>query len=597
MRDSITGSSIVFNGEIYNFQALRDELIAAGQGFCTKSDTEVILIGYRQWGEAVFNRLRGMFAIALWDATQRRLLLVRDPVGKKPLVYGQCDGVFLFGSECKSLLTWPGLPREPDPVALHEFLTLQYVPAPRTGFRGLSRLMPGRIRIIGCDGREQERVYTQWSTPNEEHRSEPDLLAELRHLLEVSVRRRLVSDVPVGAFLSGGIDSAAVVATASHLSPTPLQTFCIGFSESAADERAEARVSAQHFGTMHREMEVTVDFAASLRDLAWFYDQPFADSSALATYAVAALARQYVSVALTGDGGDELFLGYTRYGDLAAHAGVERLPASLRYLSGRLAEMLPAGAEGWRAGRVLRRHLQALDVRNSRRYATTMAIFRDIDKQMGYGDFFGGQAYGSALDHWESWFAAAPDAVAGAAAADLHTYLPDGILHKVDIATMAHGLEARSPLLDYDLIQFAAALPSAMRMGGELKGLFKRALKPVLPAEILRRPKLGFGLPLEGWFRAGLDGYVEDLVLGDKARRRGLLQPEFTRRLWDEHRTGRMLHHPRLWALMMLELWFRTWIDPTELPTRLAGHSWPRAYCRWSVPVAWCRPTGLKEQR
>lgn len=568
---------IVLNGEIYNFRELRSDLEALGHRFRTRSDTEVVLEGYRAWGDGVLDRLRGMFAFALWDGPARRLLLARDPFGKKPLYYANHDGALLFASECKAIVAWPGFRRRPDLAAIHDYLTLQYVPSPRTAFEGVARLHPGEAMVVAQGAAPRFFRFASLPAPPTAPDTAPaaDLPAAIRNVLTQAVRKRLVADVPVGAFLSGGVDSSAVVALMAQEGGA-VKTFSAVFREAPYDERDAARLVSRRFATEHHEIELEAPDHNDLSELAWHFDQPFADSSAFGVYRLAALARHHVTVALSGDGGDELFLGYTRYEDLRRAQWVERLPKALRCALGHVAEVLPPAAEQWRPSRVLRRLLAAVDARDSRRYAAPMAYFRDIEKRDGYGPALAPYARASTLDVWQRYFDEAGGAVAGAAWADLNSYLPDDILVKLDVATMAHGLEARCPFLDFDLARSVAALPVEVRMsGGRLKGLLKEALAPLVPEEILSRPKMGFGMPILEWSRAGLAGVIDDTILSRRFAERGLFREAFVRRLVAEHRAGRVYHHPRVWALIMLELWYRTWIDEVAPPVGGTGFAAP----------------------
>lgn len=562
MTDAQNRAWITYNGEIYNFSTLRSELEAAGCVFRSRSDTEVILQGYLHWGDDIFGKLSGMFAVAIWDANRRRLVLARDPIGKKPLIYSRLGNTFLFASECKAILAWPGVPRQPNWQALHDYLTFQYVPSPLTAFQGLHRLLPGHMLSIEAGGAETIRRFAEWPELNEPLPPVSDLAGEIRTRLAAAVGRRLIADVPVGALLSGGVDSSAVVALAAQQSARPLKTFSVGFREPSFDERPMARIVASRYGTDHHELELHTEAIEHLPRLAWHFDQPFADPSALATFAVAQLARQHVPVVLSGDGGDELFLGYTRYADFHRSAWVDRSPRMLRRLAGAFSDHLPVALENWRPARVLRRFATSFEWRNSRRYSVPMAYFRDLEKKAGYGPALQQFAAVSSLDRWEAWFAMAPDALSGSVWADLNSYLPDDILVKLDMATMAHGLEARCPLLDSNVVRLALSIPVETRMPqNNLKALFKQAVARDLPAEILERPKMGFGLPLERWLNNGLSALVDEFVLSSRAIDRGLFKSDYLLRIAAEHRSGRLLHHPRLWALIMLEMWFRTWID------------------------------------
>lgn len=559
---------IVFNGEIYNFRELRSQLIEKGYHFNSHSDTEVILNGYHYWGKEIFTHLRGMFAIAIWDAGNDELVVARDRVGKKPLFYAWHKGVFLFGSEIKAILAYPGFSRKPDLEAIHHYLSLQYVPAPWSAFEGVKKVPQASYMVVSRIGNISVEKY--WQLPNpRESRQRPvqELQEELVSLIDESVRLRMISDVPLGAFLSGGVDSSAVVAMMARHSSGRVKTFCIGFDEAEYDERTYARMVAERYDTDHHEMVVRPNAMEILPKLIWHYNEPFADSSAVPTYYVSEIARQHVTVALNGDGGDESFLGYGRYKQCLQTEWISRLPHSLRRFSTHLAKAIPLSMERHRIPRVARRWLSYVSEKDSRRYAPSMAYFFEQDKISGYDEHLIPYLRSSSLDLLEQYFAQSPSYVGGAAWADIHTYLPDDLLVKVDIASMAHSLEARSPLLDHTLMEWAARIPPAQKMfNGETKSILKSAMEPFLPHEVLYRPKMGFGVPIDHWLRAEMKDFAYDTLLSTRARQRGLIKPEFVRTMLDEHCAGLRSHHTRLWALLMLELWFEMWIDPVEPP-------------------------------
>jgi asparagine synthase (glutamine-hydrolysing) len=573
---------LTYNGEIYNFSGLRDELSALGYVFRSRTDSEVIANGWHAWGPRLFGRLRGMFALALWDRRSRQLILARDRIGKKPLYYAppgyapplNANGqAFLFGSEIKAMLAWPGMARIPNLAALDHYLTLQYVPAPDTAFAGVRRLPPAHYLVVGADSagswREPELVrYWELPEPQTAH-PVPDLAELQRELiahLEEAVRLRMTSDVPLGAFLSGGVDSSAVVAMMARAGGGRVKTFSIGFPDKQYDETRYARMVARRYGTEHEEFVVEPDAVAILPRLVWQYGEPFADPSAIPTYYVSQIARRHVTVALTGDGGDEAFLGYARYRAMRHLDRLDRLPAGVggRNVAARLMGMAPASLARRLRFSQIRDILEAPIAEPQRRYGGAIAFFGDADKELGYGDAMRGHLAHSALDLLAPYFAGAGGLLAGANRADIHTYLPDDLMVKVDVASMAHGLETRSPLLDHVLLEWAARIPPEVKMaGGRTKALFKAAMAPYLPREILRRSKMGFGCPIDQWLRRELKALAYDTLLAPAARERGLMRPDYVKRLLDEHCAYRANHHTRLWALLMLELWFRTWIDGT----------------------------------
>jgi len=559
---------IVFNGEIYNFLELRVELSQLGYHFKSQTDTEVILNGYHCWGEEVFQHLRGMFAIALWDQGAGKLILARDRVGKKPLFYAWHCNVLLFGSEIKAILAYPGFKREPNYEAIHHYLTLQYIPAPWSAFKGVKKLSQASYMVFDRNGQINSRQYWELPKPSQaDSRPLPELKEELVTLLDEAVRIRMISDVPIGAFLSGGVDSSAVVAMMARQSSSRVKTFCIGFDEVNYDERAYARMVAERYDTDHHEMVVRPDALAILPLLTWHYNEPFADPSAIPTYYVAQIARQHVSVALNGDGGDESFLGYSRYSQCLQTEWISSLPRSLRQIASRIVMSIPPEVDRYRALRVARRWLSYVSEKDSHRYAPSIAYFYEHDKLVGYDRHLRPFLGDSSLDLLEPYFQQSKSYVGGAAWADIHTYLPDDLLVKVDIASMAHGLEARSPLLDHRLMEWAARIPPAQKMeGGVTKSILKSAMEPFLPSEILYRPKMGFGVPIDEWLKGELKEFAYDTLLSTKAYQRGLITPAYVKTMLDEHCGGIRLHHTRLWALLMLELWFQMWIDPAEAP-------------------------------
>lgn len=564
---------ITYNGEIYNFAEIRQELETLGYPFRSRSDTEVIVNGWQAWGPNIFSRLRGMFALAIWDRRSRRLILARDRLGKKPLYYAPTATAFLFGSEIKALLTWPGMSRAANLSAIDSYLTFGYVAAPQTAFDGIRKLPAAHYLVLEAlpDGSLGEpELVRYWRLPGPRgarRRRAEELRRELVAQLEEAVRLRLISDVPLGAFLSGGVDSSAVVATMARVGGGRVKTFSIGFSAKEYDETRYARMVAQRYATDHEELVVEPDAVAVLPQLIWHYGEPFADPSAIPTYYVSEMARRKVTVALNGDGGDECFLGYNRYKAMHHLSRLDGLPRLGRIGLGRSLALAPEALQRRFKIPRIRALLEAPDQRPSRRYAFTIVYFTDDDKAAGYGDAMEEHLAGSALDLLEPYFAEADSLVAGANWADIHTYLPDDLMVKVDVASMAHGLESRSPLLDHVFMEWAAELPEQLKMAhGETKSLFKSAMEPYLPNELLYRPKMGFGCPVDHWFRSELKEFAYDVLLSRSARERSLFRPDYVRRLLDEHCTLTRDHHTRLWALLMLELWFQMWIDSPATP-------------------------------
>jgi asparagine synthase (glutamine-hydrolysing) len=560
---------ITFNGEIYNFMQLRAELEAKGFVFRSRSDTEVIIHGYIAWGDAVLDRLRGMFAFALWDADKRRLLLARDRFGKKPLYYSNTGELLLFGSEIKSLLAWPDIDRSPDRVAIDQYLTLQYVPAPRTAFAAVKKLGNAHYLIAEhtAAGWRINAPVQYWRLPGPaaaNNRTPPaELAVELVERLTESVKLRMISDVPLGAFLSGGVDSSAVVALMAKLGG-PVKTFTIGFPNKEYDETRYARMVAERYATEHEEMIVEPDAIAVVPRLVWHYGEPFADPSAVPTYYVSEIARRKVTVALNGDGGDEAFMGYNRYESCRQIARFDLIPKPLRPFVPVGVRMLPRAVHR-RYGYRLNAFAELVGGphdRASQRYGFTVCYFMDFQKKQGYTPAMAEHLSGSVLDLMESYFEDVPTFVSGANWADIHTYLPDDLMVKVDVASMAHSLESRSPLLDHVFMEWAMTIPENVKMaGGVTKALFKKAMEPYLPHDLLYRPKMGFGCPVDHWLRAELKEMAYDVLLSRSATERDIFRKDYVELLLAQHVSGECNHQSRLWALLMLELWFRMWVD------------------------------------
>ena len=560
---------LIFNGEIYNFQQLRRELEQLGHRFKTHSDTEVIIRSYEAWGVDMVKRLRGMFAIALWDETNDRLVIYRDRVGKKPLCYGIFDGTFVFASEIKGILAWPGVPREPNIDAINDYLTYQYVPSPATAFQDIFKLPPAHVLVVERGKQPRSECYFKLPCPRQAGpaRPLPELREELIHHLREATRLRLISDVPLGAFLSGGVDSSAIVAMMALELSKPVKTFTIGFEEQVYDERPYAQAVAKRYGTEHHEYVVRPDAMAILPIIVYHYGEPYADSSAIPTYYVSQIAREQVTVALNGDGGDESFLGYPRYTNLREWMKPGRLPVPLLSTIDRLIRKLPFYLRRGVPGRAIDYATSQLGDVPSRRYERAITYFSDAAKEALYAASMRGYLARSSLDVLDDYFAQSPTIPSGAAWADIHTYLPDDLLVKVDIASMAHSLECRSPFLDHVLMEWAASLPEEVKLqGNETKALLKQALEPYLPRDQLYRPKMGFGVPVDIWLRNEMRDFAYDTLLTGPATQRGLFEPRAVRQLLDGHCRGSSPNAARIWALLMLELWFQMWIDDPNLP-------------------------------
>ena len=565
MSDADGTVMVVFNGEIYNFQDIQTELISKGHSFRTHSDTEVIVEGYKAWGIDVVHKLRGMFAFALFDKKLDRLFLARDRVGKKPLHYTTVNEMFVFASEIKGILTFPGVTRTPDFTAIHEYLTYQYVPSPRTAYAGIHNLPPAHLAIVERGRPVELRRYYSFPKPRDvKERPKEQLKEEFIDQLKEATRLRMISDVPIGAFLSGGADSSSVVATMAMLSKEPVRTFTIGFEEEQYDERRYARMVADRYHTQHHEMMVRPDAMSILDTLVYHYDEPFADSSAIPTYYVSKIAREHVTVILCGDGGDESFLGYTRYLSCRNAAGQSGRKTKALQKVQKLLHTLPAGLADNAMVQKLQRLRQVSSARPSRQYEPYITYFSDASKDDIYAGGMRDHLAFSALDRLDRYFDEADTLAMGAAWADIHTYLPDDLLVKVDIASMANGLEVRAPLLDHKLMEWAAGIPEHQRFeGSEPKSLLKQAVEPLLPRELLYRPKMGFGVPIDVWLRREMKDFTYETLLGQRARDRGLFAPKAVRALLDRHSGGENWA-TRIWALLMLELWFKMWIDPAD---------------------------------
>jgi asparagine synthase (glutamine-hydrolysing) len=551
----------VFNGEIYNFADVRGELEAAGHRFKTSSDTEIIVHGYEEWGERAVERFRGMFAYAVWDAVRRRLVLARDRVGVKPLYYAELPGRgVVFGSELKSLLADPDVPREWRPEAIDAYLTLLYVPAPATIYRGIEKLEPGHVLVAENGTVRRFRYWDLAFTGSGSAAREDEYLEQLDALLAESVALRQIADVPLGAFLSGGIDSSAVAAYMVQTSPRPPITISVGFDHAAYDELAHARRVAEHLGCEFHPRTVTPDIATLLPKLAWHFDEPFADSSAVPTYYVSKAARELVTVALSGDGGDELWAGYARH---RVEWWEQRARAALgpaRGAVGALARALPLSVKGARA----LRHLAASP---AQAYALKHAygMFEPDAKARLYShDFAAAVRHADPFAHFRDIYARCRslEAIDHGLYVDVHTYMVDDILTKVDRMSMAVSLEARDPLLDHKLLEFAATVPAALKIkGGRGKYLLRKVLQRRIPADILERGKQGFAAPIGEWLRGPLAPMADALLNDGRLRDRGIFDSGEVARLWREHRASRADHRHRLWQLIMLELWFRHFID------------------------------------
>lgn len=558
--------SIVFNGEIYNYQSLRQMLKKKGATFVSQTDTEVILALYDRYKDKVVDHLRGMFAFAIYDEKENVLFCARDRVGKKPFKYYYDGKVFLFASELKAILTQNEYKRAPDFDAIHHYLTYQYVPSPMTGFQGIKKLKPGyTLTVDVARNAIKEKRYWHLDYSKKLALSETEWKARILAKLEESVKLRMIADVPLGAFLSGGIDSSAVVAMMSKHSTNPVKTFSIGFKEAKFSELSYARQVAEKFGTDHTEFIVTPDAIETLPLLVRHYEEPYADSSALPSYYVSKLTRDHVTVALNGDGGDENFAGYPWYSIQKFVLQYDRLQALHRATAQPAAKMLARIVKNTFTNRT-DRFAQTLSLPYAERYANYICYFPDEAKQRLYTDDFAQKVMrNKSAELMVQAFTAArtPDKLDQTLYADIATYLPDDLLVKVDIATMAVSLEGRSPFLDHEMLELTAKMPFNLKLKGmnQKKYILKEALRGILPDEVMFRKKMGFGVPIEQWFRGDLDGYIRNILLSDRSESRGLFRRAEIEAIIQAHQATAVNHATQLWALLTLELWFREYFD------------------------------------
>lgn len=553
---------VVLNGEIYNFRELRARLERSGHRFATGSDTEVIVHLYEEEGRDCVSSLHGMFGLAIWDARRRRLVLARDRVGKKPLFYALRDGVLSFASELRALLRDPEIPRDLDFEALDAYLALRWIPAPLSAFKAVRKLPPASVLTLE-EGRVAIEPYWRLDHGGEARTGDDrELIGELREQLRAAVRRRMVSDVPLGAFLSGGIDSSAVVATMAEQSSRPVRTFSIGFADDRYDELSQARLIAERFGADHEELVVTPNAVEILPQIVRQYGEPFADSSAIPSFYLAELARRQVTVALNGDGGDESFAGYSRYVANLALDRAAALPAPLRRSVGALARALPSSGDPQSTRSRLRRLAAATALDAPQRHASYLTQLDRAERLDLYTPRMrelagSASAAEDAIERrWRD--AGARDPLGHMLSVDVGMFLPDDLLTKMDIATMAHSLEARSPLLDHELMEFAAALPSHLKVRGrEKKFALREAFRDSIPAEILDAPKRGFVVPMAEWLRGDLKDLSHDVLLDSTARDHGYFEPGAVRALLDRHASGAEDRSGAIWSLLVFELWHR----------------------------------------
>jgi asparagine synthase (glutamine-hydrolysing) len=569
---------IVYNGEVYNFREIRVTLEAQGHVFRSETDTEVILKAYRQWGIECLKKFVGMFSLAIWDSSKRQLYLARDRLGIKPLFYYFRDGNLLFASELKALMALNTFNKDIDPDSIPLFLHYQYVPAPKTIFKHTHKLLPGNY--LKYDGQELSN-HTYWSPPDVPEAAvsagidEAERLQQLDELLTTAVSARLISDVPLGALLSGGIDSSMVVALMQKVSIAPVRTFSIGFNEKGYNEAPWAAEVAKHLGTEHTELYVTpqeaMEVIPSLPDL---YDEPFADSSAIPTFLVCQLARSDVTVALSGDGGDEQFAGYVRYWTTQAMAhGFQRLFLPVRKSMANILGAIPAGfvercylpwrqflpqrfrvanfADKWQKLIYLMRQTDIPDL-----YRMTICLWSEDELQRIMGRRLPESQYELTFKQTEEM-----SLLSRLMRVDQKTYLPDAMLTKVDRASMAVSLEVRVPLLDHRVVEYTSGLPDSLKYrNGTGKYLLKKLLAHYLPTHLFERPKMGFGVPIDRWFRKELKDLLLDYLSPERLKKEGLFDESIVENKIKEHLSGRINHHYRLWALLMWEMWRERWL-------------------------------------
>src|SRR5688572_16057210 len=559
---------IVYNGEIYNYQELRDDLESNGHKFYTNSDTEAIVHLYDKHGPECLRFLRGMFAVAIWDEKDRSLFLARDRVGKKPLLYShQPDGSIIFGSEFQALLKHPAISRDVDYEAIDAYLSYLCVPAPKTGFRQIRKLEPAHW-LLWKDGEITTKRYWKPDFSKKIKISENEAIEETTRLLRESTRLRMISEVPLGAFLSGGVDSSTVVALMAQESSQPVKTFSIGFEEQDFSELKYAKRVADHVGAEYNEFIVRPNAMEILPTLVEHYGEPYADSSAIPTYYVSKETRRHVTVALNGDGGDESFAGYERYVAMRLARRYQQIPAAVRKPLIGFPLSFVSGSELKRSrARDAKRFFEAANLPDVERYFRWSSTFTPNAKSELYSREFQNKLNGAnAIDVIGHWFVTANalgnGVVDSSMLVDQMTYLPNDLLVKVDIASMANSLEARSPFLDHNLIEFAASLPESLKIyGNETKSLLKKVASRLVPRDVIYRRKMGFGVPIGNWLRGDMKPFLKDILLSDKCRDRGILRADIVQRYISEHLDARCDHSSRLWSLLMLELWFERFCD------------------------------------
>ncbi|PIU07952.1 MAG: asparagine synthase (glutamine-hydrolyzing) [Candidatus Moranbacteria bacterium CG08_land_8_20_14_0_20_34_16] len=557
---------IVFNGEIYNFQEKKIELEKDGYIFKSKSDTEVIMVLYDKFGKECLTHLRGMFAFTIYDEQEKTVFCARDRVGKKPFKYYLDENVFIFGSELKAILTQKEYKKEPDYIAIHHYLTLQYCPAPLTGFKDLKKLEPAHYLFVDLKTKKVEKErYWKLDYSQKLNLSEDEWKKRIMQKLEEAVKLRMISDVPLGAFLSGGIDSSAIVALMSKFSKTPVKTFSIGFEEEKYNELKYAKIVAKKFKTDHKEFIVKPDAIKMLPQLVYQYEEPYADSSALPTYYVSKMTREYVTVALNGDGGDENFAGYGRYSVQKFGILYNKFIPFHKKIILPIVKFLATLVKNTFFDRAYI-FANTLSQKYNYRYINYIRYFSNELKEKIYTDNFKEKtknidSYKIVADKFNE--AGTKDKMDQCLYADFSTYLHDDLMAKVDIDSMAVVLEGRSPFLDYEMLELTAKIPFNLKLKGlnNKKYILKETLRGLVPNEVMFRPKMGFGIPIDVWFRGKLKDFAYDTLLSEKAINRGLFKKEALKALLDEHVNTKINHAYRIWALITLELWFQEYFD------------------------------------
>lgn len=554
---------VVFNGEIFNYEAIRERLLRNGHQLKTEGDSETIAHLYEELGTDCFQEFNGFFAIAIWDSRRNRLVIARDRLGQKPLVYRNEGDRFLFASELKSLLQVPGIPRVVNQQAIEEYLVYQYVPHPHSILEGFEKLPPGHFGVVQ-DGRFQVERYWNPSMTEDTSISEGEACERLKDLFLSSIQLRMRSDVPLGAFLSGGVDSSLVVAAMAQQSSRTVKSFSIGFPEKDFDESKYAKQVSEHLGTEHHCFIVTPDADKILEELVFLYDEPFADSSAIPTWYVSKLTREHVTVSLSGDGGDELFAGYDRYRAVRLAERIDQLGPIRKLLAAKFWQFIPSSVKQKSRIRQLKRFSYALGLPVLKRYCDWIAIFND-ERRAALFNKVTAQSLSGMDPIWflEKYFEPLQhrDSITAISTTDLQTYLPCDLNTKVDIASMGNSLEARQPFLDHRLVEFAISLPIRLKYrGGRGKWLLKQTFGDWLPGNIWSRPKMGFGVPIGDWFRNELKDRLESTVLSPNAACLEYFSRTAIEKLAKEHQDRTVDHSYRLWSLLMLELWLQRWV-------------------------------------